>query len=121
MTSYKFLKAFSLLVFLSLAITEGFSQSQCTYTYKIVSKTVLGTGTIEVDVKANGTFNVELYSEQGIEKVLIHTKRGTGNEKIRFTGLSIKGNVYRLAVVLPNEKDFLCKKRMSEEISFDIN
>jgi hypothetical protein len=103
---------------INLFFTQGYSQ--CTYEFKVSSRTEKAMGIIDVNIKVSGAFSIELYHEKGIERNLIQTKPGVGNEKITFEGLITQG-VYRVAIVVSSERDFLCKKKMSEEISFDIN
>jgi hypothetical protein len=109
-----------LIVFLSLFFTSG-GYSQCLYEFKVASKIESGGGTIEVEVKAKSAFTVELYSDHGLERKVIQAKKGSGNEKIVFNGLSTGEIIYRVAVVVPTESNFLCKKKMSEEIFFNRN
>jgi len=108
-----------LILLLSLFFTSSYSQ--CLYEFKVTSKIEPGGGTIEVEVKAKNAFTVELYSDQGLERKVIQTKKGSGNEKIVFNGLSTGEIIYRVAVVVPTESNFLCKKKMSEEIFFNSN
>ena len=111
----------SILAFLFVILFHLQGYSQCSYEFKVSSKTEKTTGTIEVHMKVSGSFSIELYHEIGIDRNLVETKSGTGNEKIVFKGLSTQGGVYRVSLVVPSETNFLCKKKMSEEISFDIN
>ncbi len=109
-----------LFTFLFFGLTNV--KAQCTYEFKVYSKTELNTGTIEVQVNANSTFEVELFIYNGIEKKLLEKRVGSGNEKIYFKELSTNSNTsYRVAVIVPSENDFLCKKRMSDDIFFDVN
>lgn len=106
-----------------IAILPGVSnaQTQCSYEFKTSAKTELNTGIIEVHVKAKSGFSVELYTDSGIERILIQTKTGSGNEKIIFKGLPMDRAVYRVAIIVQSENNFLCKKKMSEEIFFETN
>jgi hypothetical protein len=115
------MKNFLACLFIAFIPSVSNAQEQCSYKFKISSKTELSAGTIEVDVKAKTAFSVELYSDIGIERKLVQTRTGSGNEKIIFKGLSIDRTVYRIAVVVPSENNFLCKKKMSEDIFFEIN
>lgn len=117
---YSRLYVVCLLMLISTAFLNA--QSLCSYEFKTSSKTELNTGTIEVSVNAKTAFSVELHSYQGIEKEVIQTKTGVGKEKIVFNSLPIvNGRSYRVAVVVSEENNFLCKKKISEEIFFDIN
>jgi hypothetical protein len=109
------------IIFFCLSLFSINSYAQCSYQFKISSKTVQGKGIIEVDMKGKSAFSVELYNYTGLEKALIQSKEGSGDEKISFKGLSTSGVIYRIAVVVPSENNFLCKKKMSDDIFFTIN
>ena len=115
------MKNFLACVFITILPGVLNAQTHCSYEFKISTKSELSAGTIEVQVKAKTAFSVELYSEIGIERKLVQTRTGSGSEKIIFKGLSIDRTVYRIAVAVPSENNFLCKKKMSEEIFFEIN
>lgn len=115
------MKNFLVCVFIAILPGVSSAQTQCSYEFKFNTKTELSAGTIEVDVRAKSGFSVELYNDSGVERTLVQTKTGSGNEKIIFKGLSTNRAVYRVAVLVPSENNFLCKKKMSEEIFFEIN
>ena len=115
------MKNFLACVFITILPGVLNAQTHCSYEFKISTKSELSAGTIEVHVKAKSGFSVELYSDSGVERTLVQTKTGSGNEKIIFKGLSTNRAVYRVAVLVPSENNFLCKKKMSEEIFFETN
>jgi hypothetical protein len=94
--------------------------SQCEVDLKTSHKSENGKGTIELRVKASDSYVIELLSYKGIERSTIQTKTGSGNGKFTFKDLATNRS-YQVSVSFPLQTEFLCRKKFTEEIFFEIN
>ena len=113
-------KLLKLCALASLLLVSAVGYSQCPVKFKTSHSSDKGKGIIELEVKSSDSFVIELLSLKGIEKKVVQTKNGSGDGKFTFNDLAT-GNGYQISISFPSKKEFLCKKKYSEEIFFEIN
>lgn len=115
-----------LLFFLVLLALSHLGFSQCLSSVKVAqhkteqSKLTNTKPGIDVSVKSKGRFTATLYKLNSLTEVEISSFAGVGNENFKFENL-MSETLYRVKVVFHDETEFLCRKKVSEDLILTEN
>lgn len=104
---------FAVVLVSSILIGANTIQHSCNSSFTI--KGDKHTDFIEVNVNCSGSYKGELIAFKGIKKKIISHFSGSGNESFKFSGLD-KDNIYRVEVTFEDEQNFICRKKVSDDI-----
>jgi hypothetical protein len=106
-----------LFVFFTLCIsTVCFAQCQSSVKVIRAKKSTVNKGEVVVEIVSNGNYTGQLIYFKGIERIVVQNFSGQTTQRLQFKDLSAE-LVYRIEVQFKSENDFLCQKKILDDIS----